>query len=358
MKTNQLIGETNKIEQNQYNEQEKVNEESNKIKVLKYLILWKRKNQDKKFPSFNEISAGTGIKLTLITSVLFELEKDPLIKKYGELKRNYSQYSFQLPISKKEEAKKIIKKVSEVVWSKYIVFKLFIFFISIIGLFMALYYNSFSFDDVRRTPWTWLSSLFFVTSAIIFFEAVILFFQMGLKKNKGYYALSFLFFLLWLIIISFNMVNIMAGQRNSYVNTLVEKTQLDEITVNNVIYMNLKDDIVNLKKEISIIEEERKKWIDKKEDTWRKQIEIQKYEKRLDMLNKQLAEKKNDQNKMLTNVRINSKVNSEEFFTDYIARILHFKAEKIQIILYLFRAILLDLITSIGFALILFLEMK
>jgi hypothetical protein len=354
MTTEQRIGDDLQTVPTQIEEPK--TETSVKIKLLKYLIAWKKENPHAKFPSFSDIEKATNIKSNLISTVLSELENDPNVRKYGEIKRNYSQYSFNLTTPKKEEIKKIVSSAFIFRWSNISIFKIFIAIISIIRLFMALYYNSFGFDDVKRTLWSWISSIFFVTSAIIFFEAIILFWQMATKSHSGFYFLSYFFLLLWLIVITFNMINIMAGQRNSYTTRLVEKTKSDEITINNKIYTNLKEDIENLKNEIKITTDERQKWLDVTKDTWRKQVELTKYEKKLVILNNNLAKNKEEENKMLSTVQLNTRIDSSIIFSDYLAKVLNIQADKLQTILYLIRAILLDLITSIGFALILFLK--
>lgn len=354
--------------------------------VLRFLDLFAKKRYKEGyrktrqlFPEFTIIAKNTHLSIDQVRDIVSYLEdRGDIIRKtsqrylkwvWEKLNQKYPHLKQQL---EKEETKKEVKKTNKVdllinkvtTFFNFITlpfFKLLTIFTIVTGTYLSIYFTYLwfnrMFDQFRSILW----SLFIVFSSLIAF-------QVGLWLKKAKNKLYFLFFFLWIGIISLSIFTGISGQLNLEIDKKIKKQETTIIDNSKVLlFKGYSDRIQSLKEDLISVRNER----DKLMEFLNSIVDFEKERKTYNDLNYRIYLKKqyiedlkNNLNELelkkeellKENVNID-KVQQIDFF-DWLESILKIKADIIKFVIYLILAIFADLIPPVNFSFVLFYKNK
>lgn len=315
-----------------------------------------------KIPQFSEIMDKFNVERFVVYTYYRELER------LGFFKRNYAKYKIDEETTQKK-IENIVEKVKKLTLDDIFVgiLRCFMLIVGFCAIIMSVYFTYNWGLEYLTELFSLLLSLTLVIFSVGAFQVFLL-----LVQNKQI-IYSFVFIIVWLIVLIFSMQSTVAYLYNSRTVSLTENAvNTNDINRQNYIYddlikrekekendlIELKNNLKNLNKLISEFNmdeiEEKKKIYD---DTYRK---IKDIEKRIDLFTKDLNKIRIEKDKFLSEekeVGVIVEVERKNFYI-WIAGIFNISADILEFVIACFPAIFVDIVAPLSVAVSLFLKKR
>jgi len=300
--------------------------------LYEFIVSYHKQNQ--KLPEMDYIIRETGLTQKEVAFFLSELERK------GKIYRNHSVRKLppvdRIPRPAEKKPETVVKKY----FDKIMILKIAIITIGIIAVIMDVYYNFFWFQAMIGGIKAFGLAVCLVGFGIISFEVMVIY----IRQKK--IMLPVFFGFLFSITLAVNIGNITAGQFNLFQKT---KTQIESQNSDYYQLELLKKSEAQLEDQLELTQRRLTEYVETGVDNW-KYYEAQ---KQLRSFNSQLEKVRSDMKAIIDSGR--ASIKQEDFFT-YLSKLTGGNRELIQFIFQLLPALFLDLISSISFALALFLK--